>query len=101
MIETRISLATIGGSQREHGIGSSGVIHEERRLRTDVMLLVLVQRVGRPGTFRLVLIRSEPSQTPFQFRILGQNPSLLKNKGDQPGRVSVAVCFLGRSIRAL
>ena len=63
-------LATIGGRQREHSVGSSGVIHEERSFWTDVVLFVLVQRVGRPGAFRLVLIRRQPCEALFQFCIL-------------------------------
>ena len=66
-----------------------------------MVLFVLVQRVGRPGTFLLVLIRSEPREPPLQFGIFPRNPGPLKNKGDQPRRVSVARRFLRRSIRAL
>src|SRR5437899_7869144 len=66
-----------------------------------MVLFVLVQRVGRPGTFLLVLIRSEPREPPLQFGIFRRNPGPLKNKGDQPRRVSVARRFLRRSIRAV
>ena len=59
-----------------------------------MVLFVFVQRVGRPGTFRFVLIRGEPRQPPLQFGIFGRNPDLLKNKGNQPCRVSVARSFL-------
>src|SRR5579864_4355167 len=95
------SLATIGGSQREDSERSGCVIHKERGLRTDVVLFVLVQRVGRPGTLLLILIRSEPREPQLQLGIFRRNPGPLKNKGDQPCRVSVARRFLRRPIRAL
>src|SRR6516162_1355848 len=94
-------LAPIGGSQREHSVRSGRIIHKERGLRTDMVLFALVQRVRRPGTFRLVLIRDEPREPSLQFGVFGRNPAPLQNKGDQPRRVSVARRFLTRSIRAL
>ena len=63
--------ATVGGSQREHSVRSGRVIHKERGFRTDVVLFVLVQRVGRPGTFRPILIRSELCESLLQFGISG------------------------------
>src|SRR5579871_2894149 len=73
------SLATIGGGQREHRVRSGCVIHKERGLRTHVVLFVLVQRIGRPGTFRFVLIRDEPGEPSLQFGIFGRDSGALKN----------------------
>ena len=66
---------TVGGSQREHSVRSGCVIHKERGFRIDVVLFVLVQRVGRPGTFRPILIRSKPCESLLQFGIAAEIPA--------------------------
>src|SRR5215471_10820747 len=71
-----IAVPRLGLRQGEDGVSGGRVIHEARGLRTDVILFVSVQGIGRPGAFATILISGQPGEPSLESSIFGSNPYL-------------------------
>src|SRR5215831_2471178 len=71
-----IPLPRLGPRQGEDGVSGGRIIHEARGLRTDVILFVSIQGIGRPGAFPPILISGQPGESSLEPGISGSNPYL-------------------------